>query len=61
MELAGEEVVGAPPDEEEGAEDQGGEEAAIEATDAMGGQDFPRAIDRARVKPFGFLYGVLDL
>ena len=37
-ECAREEVVGAPPDEEKGAEDQGRGEAVVEALEAVGAE-----------------------
>lgn len=35
LEGAGEEVVGSPPEAEEGAEEEGGEEAVVDAADAV--------------------------
>lgn len=37
-EVGGEEVVGAPPEEEAGAEDQGGGEAVVKAWETVGAE-----------------------
>ena len=47
LESAGEDVVGAPPAEEESAEEEGGAEAVPETRDAMVAQELTRAVDGA--------------
>ena len=61
MQLAREEVVGAPPDEEEGTKDQRRQQAAVQPAHAVRSKYLPRAIDRAGVETLRLLHGILDL
>ena len=60
-EQAREDVVGAPPEEEERPEHQGGEEAVVEAPQAVRAQDLPRAVHGPFVEPVLLRGGILDL
>lgn len=60
-EVGGEEVVGAPPEEEAGAEDESGGEAMVEAREAVGAEDPLRAVDGAAVEALVLVGRVLDL
>ena len=54
----GKDIIAAPPKEEEGAEDQGGKEAVIDAAQAVMTVDLCRTVERARIQPL-MLYTLL--
>ncbi len=60
-EEVGQQGVGAPPEKEEGAEEEGGGEAVVEAAEAVRAVDLARAVDGAVVESCGLVDGVLDL
>ena len=61
LEHACEDIVGAPPEEEEGAEEEGRGQAVVDAWDTVEPVDLPQTVDGALVQPRGFRGGVLDL